>query len=357
MTATVESVPATFPLRSGAARRALALSVVAVLIGCLAALVPVSWSAAGADPGGGIVRTGGAAVALGGPGDLGSVARGVAIVSTASGNGYLVADEGGGVFAYGDATFHGSLGGLVLNKPVVGMAASPSGGGYWLVASDGGVFAFGDAAFHGSGAAATDRGATVSIARTASGHGYWLVDDRGVVYEYGDAPAVAAVADVPVATTVAAAALRPQADGVWALLVPMADSFPALPANSGEGRRIVYSNSMQRVWLVEADGRIFDSYLVSGRRDAPAPGTYSVFSKSEVARSGNLRLDHMVRFTWGRTLAIGFHAIPTRPDGQPVQTLEELGQYRSAGCVRQDPVKAKQLYDWAPVGTKVVVLP
>ena len=30
------------------------------------------------------------------------------------------------------------------------MAADPDGGGYWLVASDGGIFAFGDAGFFGS---------------------------------------------------------------------------------------------------------------------------------------------------------------------------------------------------------------
>ncbi len=30
------------------------------------------------------------------------------------------------------------------------MAATPDGSGYWLVASDGGVFAFGDAHFDGS---------------------------------------------------------------------------------------------------------------------------------------------------------------------------------------------------------------
>jgi hypothetical protein len=34
--------------------------------------------------------------------------------------------------------------------PVVGLAATPSGRGYWLAAADGGVFAFGDAAFHGA---------------------------------------------------------------------------------------------------------------------------------------------------------------------------------------------------------------
>jgi hypothetical protein len=33
------------------------------------------------------------------------------------------------------------------------MAATPDGGGYWLVASDGGVFAYGDATFHGSAGA------------------------------------------------------------------------------------------------------------------------------------------------------------------------------------------------------------
>ena len=37
-----------------------------------------------------------------------------------------------------------------LNRPVVGMARSPDGGGYWLVASDGGIFTYGDASFFGS---------------------------------------------------------------------------------------------------------------------------------------------------------------------------------------------------------------
>lgn len=40
--------------------------------------------------------------------------------------------------------------GNAMVAPVVGMAATPDGGGYWLVAADGGVFAFGDAQFHGS---------------------------------------------------------------------------------------------------------------------------------------------------------------------------------------------------------------
>ena len=67
-----------------------------------------------------------------------------------AGGGYQEVGSNGGVFAFGDATFHGSLGATHLNAPIVGMAPTPDGAGYWLVAADGGVFAFGDATFHGS---------------------------------------------------------------------------------------------------------------------------------------------------------------------------------------------------------------
>ena len=67
------------------------------------------------------------------------------MAATPDGGGYWLVASDGGVFSFGDATFHGSTGGMTLNKPIVGMAATPDGGGYWLVASDGGVFSFGDA--------------------------------------------------------------------------------------------------------------------------------------------------------------------------------------------------------------------
>ena len=56
----------------------------------------------------------------------------------------------GGIFAFGDAGFHGSAGALPLDAPIVGMAADDSTGGYWLVASDGGIFSYG-APFFGAG--------------------------------------------------------------------------------------------------------------------------------------------------------------------------------------------------------------
>jgi hypothetical protein len=61
----------------------------------------------------------------------------------------MVASDGG-IFAFGDSPFLGSMGGTPLTLPMVGMARTPSGKGYWLDASDGGIFTFGDAPFLGS---------------------------------------------------------------------------------------------------------------------------------------------------------------------------------------------------------------
>lgn len=134
-------------------------------------------------------------------------------------------------------------------------------------------------------------------------------------------------------------------------------SFPPLPGGSGAGRRVVYSIDQQRVWWVEGDGRVVNSYLVSGRRNLPARGTYSVFSKSRHAWSGSgTTMEYMIRFAWGNTLAIGFHSIPRNSAGRPIQTEAQLGTPLSAGCIRQRDSDAAALWNWAHVGTTVVVV-
>jgi len=141
-------------------------------------------------------------------------------------------------------------------------------------------------------------------------------------------------------------------------LVPEPRPAPPYPA-VGEGKRIIYSNSGQRVWLIDEREQLVDTYPVSGRVGVPAPGTHQVFSKSVEARavSGGITMRHMVRFAQGPRVPYGFHAIPRGPDGRPLQTEEELGQFLSGGCVRQADAKAEALYAWAPLGTTVIVLP
>jgi hypothetical protein len=57
----------------------------------------------------------------------------------------------GGVFAFGDAGFVGSLPGIGVHlADIVAVVPTSDSKGYWMVGSDGGVFAFGDAGFVGS---------------------------------------------------------------------------------------------------------------------------------------------------------------------------------------------------------------
>ncbi|MFI5240394.1 MAG: hypothetical protein ACHQUB_01645, partial [Candidatus Saccharimonadia bacterium] len=76
--------------------------------------------------------------------------RAIAIVPRNSCPGYWVSTNQGDVGSFGSAAALGGLRGIALHAPIVGMAATPSGNGYWLLAADGGIFTFGDATFHGS---------------------------------------------------------------------------------------------------------------------------------------------------------------------------------------------------------------
>ena len=47
----------------------------------------------------------------------------VGIATTGDAHGYWTVATDGGIFAFGDANFYGSMGGKPLNAPMVGMAA------------------------------------------------------------------------------------------------------------------------------------------------------------------------------------------------------------------------------------------
>ena len=334
------------------------------------------------------VRGFGGAAALGAP-TRALNAPIVAMAATPAGTGYWLLGQDGGIFSYGTAAFYGSTGAMHLNQPVVGIAPTPTGHGYWLVAADGGIFSFGDASFHGSTGGIAIGSNVAGIARTVSGHGYWIVAANGRVFSFGDASAMKSVA---AASPIVGLQLAPGGSGLWLVAsngavyatghatylggasgggltqaadisraahgywIAMVPSGPPLPANSGSGRRIVYSNHQQRVWLVEANGLVSHSYLVSGRHGLPAVGTYHVFSKVTSSPSGSLTLPWTLRFAHGSSGApIDFHGIPLRPDGTPIEDDSLLGTPQSHGCVRMNQSEALSLWNWASVGTTVVV--
>jgi hypothetical protein len=139
----------------------------------------------------------------------------VGMASTPDDRGYWLVASDGGVFAYGDAGFYGSTGGITLNKPVVGMASTPDGLGYWLVASDGGVFAYGDAGFYGSTGGITLNKPVVGMASTPDGLGYWLVASDGGVFAYGDARFYGSTGGMTLNKPVVGMASTPDGLGYW----------------------------------------------------------------------------------------------------------------------------------------------
>ena len=135
---------------------------------------------------------------------------------------------------------------------------------------------------------------------------------------------------------------------------------PPLPANSGSGKRVVYDRSGQRVWAVDKNDRVIRSWLVAGSKyNNEVPGTHKVFSRSEVstAWNGKAFLPKMIRWLKTDIGNIGFHGIPRHvEDGSRYMKDSELGQRLSGGCQRQADADAAFMWDFAQVGTTVVVL-
>ena len=181
----------------------------------------------------------------------------------------------------------------------------------------------------------------------------------------GDVITTGAVLAVPIGQPATAAGATP-ARGTQVQLhtPPPPPAIPAaemLPDNSGQGRRVVYSKTLQRVWAVDETGTVVKTHRVSGKLTPldPAPGVYSVWSRSRntcAIHNPSICWGYMVRFATGaRGGNIGFHEIPYQY-GQPVQTVDQLGEALSGGCVRQSTPDAIWMWDWAQLGTVVVVL-
>lgn len=159
----------------------------------------------------------------------------------------------------------------------------------------------------------------------------------------------------------------PPADGAvdllgfpLSLVATSGPDAPPLPADSGSGKRVVYSRSGQRVWAVDKNERVIRSWLVAGSKyNNEVPGTHEVYSRSEVstAWNGKAYLPKMIRWLKTDIGNIGFHGIPRHVnDGSRYMKDSELGQRLSGGCQRQADADATFMWDFAQVGTKVVVL-
>ncbi len=125
----------------------------------------------------------------------------------------------------------------------------------------------------------------------------------------------------------------------------------ALPADSGHGKRVVYSLAQRRVWLVSAADQVERGFTVTPGTVSPSAGTYTVTSRSErVTGTDGVPIEHVVRFAVVQGTTIGFSAA-TDGSAPSAQTT------RKTGGVREKAADGTAMWQFALIGAKVVVVP
>ncbi|KAB2974295.1 MULTISPECIES: hypothetical protein [unclassified Streptomyces] len=125
----------------------------------------------------------------------------------------------------------------------------------------------------------------------------------------------------------------------------------ALPALSGTGERVVYALGDDRVWLVGDGDKVKRTFRVTPGSVDPAPGTYTVGSRSSsVTGTDGLPVEHVVRFATVDDVTIGFSAAVPGGTPQPDPTAR-------TGGIRESRGDGTAMWEFATIGRTVVVVP
>lgn len=133
---------------------------------------------------------------------------------------------------------------------------------------------------------------------------------------------------------------------------------PGAPVTRGT-KKIVVSISQQQLWAYDGDQVVYSFIASTGLATSPTkPGTYQVLDKilNAYASRWNLQMPYWLGIYYVGRIENGIHALPILSSGQRLWS-GYLGRPVSFGCIVLDTVAARQLYQWADIGTRVVVQP
>ncbi|MGP3971860.1 hypothetical protein [Streptomyces sp. 6N223] len=132
---------------------------------------------------------------------------------------------------------------------------------------------------------------------------------------------------------------------------------PALPPESGTGKRVVYSVEQSRVWLVDIalDGtgeEVRDTYEVFPSSVDPPPGEYEITSRiPEGTGSDGVQIEHtMVFHVASDGVVFGFSSAVDGSTPDPDSDIR-------TGGIRQSRSDGADMWLFAVQGTAVVVVP
>ncbi len=99
-----------------------------------------------------------------------------------------------------------------------------------------------------------------------------------------------------------------------------------------------------------------------GAKDTPTPkGTFQIYNKDPYALSTMFQVYLPFWMAFTENGEYGFHDLIVWPEGHEdmpsggKESLSSIGNAVSPGCVRHDAKNSKYIYDWADVGTPVVI--
>jgi len=133
-------------------------------------------------------------------------------------------------------------------------------------------------------------------------------------------------------------------------------SAPAVTSARG-GKRIVVGLSEQHLYAYQGETLAYSFVASTGMPGAATrTGTFRVLDKipNAYASTWNLQMPHWLGIYWAGSTENGIHALPILSNGQRLWA-GYLGTPVSYGCVVLGIQEARTLYEWAEVGTPVII--
>ena len=155
------------------------------------------------------------------------------------------------------------------------------------------------------------------------------------------------------------AAIKPDSQEAGAKLAELTRTLtPPTPIPTAiPAKRIEIDISEQRLRAYENDAPIFDWACSTGKVATPTqPGNYQVLDKIPEAWSSvwGLRMPYWLGIYWAGGSEDGIHALPIDRYGKTLWA-GYLGHRASFGCIILDTPNAARLFDWADIGTPVII--
>jgi LysM repeat protein len=140
------------------------------------------------------------------------------------------------------------------------------------------------------------------------------------------------------------------------LIIPGVAFIPPQPGRAGGPKHILVDISEQHLYAYEGDDLVYSFVASTGMNNATATGTFQVLNKlpSAYGSTWNIWMPYWLGIYWSGGLQNGIHALPILPGGGRLWS-GYLGRPISYGCIVLGEYEAKLLYEWAEIGTPVVI--